>query len=57
MENYDIEKVESLGKTNLNCSVSDGIVRIGNTHTSVYKPQSTTKIPQTLFFDIQQVKK
>ena len=37
------------------CEVKDGVLRIGNTHTQVYIPDNATKIPDTLFFDIDQV--
>lgn len=37
------------------CEVKDGVLRIGNTHTPVHIPDNNTKVPDTLFFDIQQV--
>ena len=55
LELSEITKPENFNENPHECHVKDGILRIGNTHTPIYKPESTTKIPETLFFDIQQV--
>ncbi|KAK7080894.1 von Willebrand factor A domain-containing protein 8 [Halocaridina rubra] len=54
LENSGITKPETGETKKLVCEVKDGILRIGNTHTPVYKPDTNTKVPDTLFFDIHQ---
>ncbi|XP_063587792.1 von Willebrand factor A domain-containing protein 8-like [Penaeus indicus] len=54
LENSDIFKPSGSEKRVLNCEVKDGVLRIGDTHCKVYEPDTNTKIPDTLFFDIQQ---
>lgn len=54
LENRGITKGIPLGNKELACEVQDGVLRIGNTHAQVYKPDNSTKIPDTLFFDINQ---
>lgn len=56
LENRGITKSIPLGDKELLCEVKDGVLRIGNTHAQVYEPDNSTKIPDTLFFDINQVK-
>ncbi|KAK4323774.1 hypothetical protein Pmani_005546 [Petrolisthes manimaculis] len=40
--------------TQLMCEVKDEVLRIGDTHTPIHIPDNNTKVPDTLFFDIQQ---
>ncbi|XP_076068942.1 von Willebrand factor A domain-containing protein c12.2 isoform X2 [Oratosquilla oratoria] len=54
LETADITKPEPLGATQLACTTEDGVLRIGNTHAQIYQPSTQTKVPDTLFFDIQQ---
>lgn len=56
LENRGIKKGVPLEEKELACEVKDGVLRIGNTHAQVYTPDNSTKIPDTLFFDINQVK-
>lgn len=52
--NSNITKPEQLRDKELICEVKDGVLRIGDTHAPVYKPDTNTKIPDTLFFEINQ---
>lgn len=56
LENRGIMKSSPLGNNERKCEVNDGVLRIGNTHAQVYTPDNSTKIPDTLFFDINQVR-
>lgn len=56
LKNRGITKGIPLENKELACEVQDGVLRIGNTHAQVYKPDNSTKIPDTLFFDINQVR-
>ncbi|XP_042236264.1 von Willebrand factor A domain-containing protein 8-like isoform X2 [Homarus americanus] len=54
LENRGITKTSNLENQELICEVEDGVLRIGNTHAQVYVPETNTKVPNTLFFDIHQ---
>lgn len=54
LENRGIAKAKPLGSRERVCEVKDGVLRIGDTHAQVYTPDNATKIPDTLFFDIDQ---
>ncbi|XP_071540350.1 von Willebrand factor A domain-containing protein 8 isoform X4 [Panulirus ornatus] len=54
LENEGITKPDNFEKKNLICEVNDGVLRIGNTCAKVFVPDTNTKVPDTLFFDIHQ---
>ena len=37
------------------CEVRDGVLTIGSTSAPVFRPKDKAKVPETLFFDIDQV--
>jgi len=43
------------GKVKVACSIDKGILTIGNTSAKIYNPATKTKIPETLFYDTNQV--
>ncbi|XP_069941398.1 von Willebrand factor A domain-containing protein 8 isoform X2 [Cherax quadricarinatus] len=54
LKNQGIVKSSNLKNEELACEVSNGVLKIGNTHSPVYVPDTKTKVPDILFFDIQQ---
>ncbi|KAG0722072.1 von Willebrand factor A domain-containing protein 8 [Chionoecetes opilio] len=54
LESRGITKMKAGESGKRVCEVQDGVLRIGDTHAQVYTPDNATKIPDTLFFDINQ---
>nr|XP_045609178.1 von Willebrand factor A domain-containing protein 8-like isoform X1 [Procambarus clarkii]XP_045609179.1 von Willebrand factor A domain-containing protein 8-like isoform X1 [Procambarus clarkii] len=54
LDSRGIKKISSLENEKLICEVKDGVLRIGNTYGQVFVPDTNTKVPDTLFFDIHQ---
>lgn len=42
-------------QSGLKCEVKEGKVKIGNTSANIYQPVVDSKVPDTLFYDINQV--
>ncbi|KAL3279620.1 hypothetical protein HHI36_017125 [Cryptolaemus montrouzieri] len=52
--NVGIEPKNNLGEKNVQCKIENGILKIGNTSTNVYRTDHLTKVPNVVFYDVPQ---